>query len=273
MHLQQERKRRAARCIESDDYDDEDFVANEEDDKDSKDSEEPPEEEEDVAQEEEKEERRPLIIPKIYIKKPLVPKESAVLSKKSEPVNQDKMESLEDVQKPKDEVKTENVQNKCTVPKAEIEKPLVEDKAKPLNPPKNVQVKPDKEEPSILKETIKAVGKPELEEYIDDMDDEDLDKLGNPIDAIHKNLDDMDSDEMEKMMEEEEYANKQLQLMAAQLEKEKKRKAKEEAEREEARQEEDARRSEEAYKMQQLKRAEAATGLPLEYLMNIEVKC
>lgn len=45
----------------------------------------------------------------------------------------------------------------------------------------------------------------------------------NPIDSINKDMEDMDEEEMEKMMNEEEYANKQLQLVAQQIEKEKKR--------------------------------------------------
>lgn len=49
----------------------------------------------------------------------------------------------------------------------------------------------------------------------------------------------MDENEMEKMMEEEEYANKQLQLVALQLEKEKKRKEREAKKLEEQTKEED----------------------------------
>lgn len=49
----------------------------------------------------------------------------------------------------------------------------------------------------------------------------------NPIDQINRNVEMMDENEMEKMMEEEEYANKQLQLVAQQLEKEKRRKERE----------------------------------------------
>ncbi|XP_017786913.1 PREDICTED: titin homolog isoform X2 [Nicrophorus vespilloides] len=46
----------------------------------------------------------------------------------------------------------------------------------------------------------------------------------NPIEQINKNIEAMDEKEMEMMMEEEEYANKQLQMVAEQLEKEKRRK-------------------------------------------------
>ncbi|XP_044262904.1 remodeling and spacing factor 1-like [Tribolium madens] len=49
----------------------------------------------------------------------------------------------------------------------------------------------------------------------------------NPIDQINRNVEMMDENQMEKMMEEEEYANKQLQLVAQQLEKEKRRKERE----------------------------------------------
>lgn len=49
----------------------------------------------------------------------------------------------------------------------------------------------------------------------------------NPIEEINKNVEQMDENEMEKMMEEEEYANKQLQRVAVQIEKEKKRKERE----------------------------------------------
>ncbi|RZC32296.1 remodeling and spacing factor 1-like, partial [Asbolus verrucosus] len=56
---------------------------------------------------------------------------------------------------------------------------------------------------------------------------EDGDDEPNPIDQINRNVEMMDENEMEKMMEEEEYANKQLQLVALQLEKEKRRKERE----------------------------------------------
>ena len=49
----------------------------------------------------------------------------------------------------------------------------------------------------------------------------------NPIEKINKNFEEMDEKEMKLMMEEEEYATRQLQLMAVHLEKEKKRKQRE----------------------------------------------
>lgn len=77
------------------------------------------------------------------------------------------------------------------------------------------------------KETIKP---PPNKDIVEDKvlgDEAEDDEDGNPIEKINKNLEEMDSDEMEKMMEEEEFANKQLQLVALQLEKEKKRRAEE----------------------------------------------
>jgi hypothetical protein len=59
------------------------------------------------------------------------------------------------------------------------------------------------------------------------MREEDGEDEPNPIDQINRNVEMMDENEMEKMMEEEEYANKQLQLVALQLEKEKRRKERE----------------------------------------------
>lgn len=61
----------------------------------------------------------------------------------------------------------------------------------------------------------------------EDSKTDDLLNEPNPIEEINKNLEEMDEKEMEKMMEEEEYANKQLQLVALQIEKEKRRKERE----------------------------------------------
>lgn len=60
-----------------------------------------------------------------------------------------------------------------------------------------------------------------------DSDLQDLDDEPNPIEQINKNVEQMNEQEMEKMMEEEDYANRQLQLVALQIEKEKKRKERE----------------------------------------------
>lgn len=49
----------------------------------------------------------------------------------------------------------------------------------------------------------------------------------NPIEAINKNIEEMSETDMEKLMEEESYANKQLALVALQIEKEKRRKEQE----------------------------------------------
>lgn len=49
----------------------------------------------------------------------------------------------------------------------------------------------------------------------------------NPIEEINKNIEEMSEKDMEKLMEEESYANKQLALVALQIEKEKRRKEQE----------------------------------------------
>lgn len=49
----------------------------------------------------------------------------------------------------------------------------------------------------------------------------------NPIEEINKNIEEMSETDMEKLMEEESYANKQLALVAQQIEKEKRRKEQE----------------------------------------------
>lgn len=49
----------------------------------------------------------------------------------------------------------------------------------------------------------------------------------NPIEEINKNIEEMSETDMEKLMEEESYANKQLALVALQIEKEKRRKEQE----------------------------------------------
>lgn len=58
-----------------------------------------------------------------------------------------------------------------------------------------------------------------LPQYIPNSED-----VPTSIDAINKNIEDMDEQQMEKLMEEEDYANQQLQLVALQIEREKKRK-------------------------------------------------
>lgn len=49
----------------------------------------------------------------------------------------------------------------------------------------------------------------------------------NPIEEINRNIEEMSEKDMEKLMEEESYANKQLALVALQIEKEKRRKEQE----------------------------------------------
>ncbi|KAF5270331.1 hypothetical protein FQR65_LT05519 [Abscondita terminalis] len=58
-------------------------------------------------------------------------------------------------------------------------------------------------------------------------DAQELEDEPNPIEQINKNVEQMNEQEMEKMMEEEDYANRQLQLVALQIEKEKRRKERE----------------------------------------------
>lgn len=85
-----------------------------------------------------------------------------------------------------------------------------------------------KQEEEKQKETVnKPVDKNNRKRDVEEAEEVEDEESGNPIEKINKNLEEMDSDEMEKMMEEEEFANKQLQLVALQLEKEKKRKAEE----------------------------------------------
>lgn len=73
-------------------------------------------------------------------------------------------------------------------------------------------------DPNAKKETPKSDEDSKTDDLLNEPD---------PIEEINKNLEEMDEKEMEKMMEEEEYANKQLQLVALQIEKEKRRKERE----------------------------------------------
>ncbi|XP_064214033.1 remodeling and spacing factor 1 isoform X2 [Tribolium castaneum] len=93
-------------------------------------------------------------------------------------------------------------------------------------------------EASDDEETVKKPEKVQIQSYTDarftqilpepkNILQEDGETELNPIDQINRNVEMMDENQMEKMMEEEEYANKQLQLVAQQLEKEKRRKERE----------------------------------------------
>ncbi|KAJ8941454.1 hypothetical protein NQ318_016894 [Aromia moschata] len=243
-------RKKNPRRIESDD--DEDFVANEED----KDSEEG---QEDVEEEEEEEERelespagrRPLIVPKIYIKKTSQiekPKERFAVQAEKEANNVSKENakltgetSAVSVEKPKldggsklAQEESQPIQEKSQAKleeKSEAQKKPTEDATVRSEPVLNKTSSTekgtdDKQEQKETNTNSKKVST-EKEGLTQGKGVEDHPDGKNPIDELDKSIESMDSDEMERMMEEEEYANKQLQLVAMQLEKEKKWKAKE----------------------------------------------
>lgn len=105
--------------------------------------------------------------------------------------------------------------------------PMIPDLSQPLpNPP------PSMMDPSVLQPldpSSQLPIQPQLlgTPLVQDSELLDIDDELDPIEQINKNVEQMNEQEMEKMMEEEDYANKQLQLIALQIEKEKKRKERE----------------------------------------------
>lgn len=187
--------------------------------------------EDDQEEEEEVSGRRHLIVPKIYIKKPPVNKEverpklhadrgisedaKDSISKRVEQPLKSNVEQSEPKEKIVSEKQDENkkLENLSIVPEQSLEQATDQ---------KSESKKEEEKRREVINIPLeKNSTEKDLEEEVEDDED------GNPIEKINKNLEEMDSDEMEKMMEEEEFANKQLQLVALQLEKEKKRKAEE----------------------------------------------
>ncbi|KAJ8919133.1 hypothetical protein NQ315_012118 [Exocentrus adspersus] len=231
----EEDKRRNSRRIDSDE-DDEDFIANE-DEKDSDVQDDDLDEEDQDDELETVSGRRALVVPKIYIKKPAVTKEvdrprekippslqkSNGADVKNNSTKPDKsslgLEQSQPVGGNYQSVNTSlmrrTIEQPITHPEQSLEKcSSVEDK---LNTDHNKPLTQKRQNDVLIKSSGKGLINKELLEGEDD----------NPIEKINKNLEEMDSDDMEKMMEEEEFANQQLQLVAMQLEKEKKRKAEE----------------------------------------------
>ncbi|CAH1176306.1 unnamed protein product [Phaedon cochleariae] len=246
---EEERKRRNkyARRIVSDDEDDEDFVANEEDEKDSDEVEDDNVgEDQDEDEEEDKGEdkgRRAPFVPKIYIKKPLVAKETEKNSEKIEnkPSSEEKNEEND---KSKEGEKIENklitTNNKTENDDGSKLPPVVDEK-----PEKVIEQIPEKLESSSetkpqehelksgkartiekLKETLqKSILSKEISISFKSKEGnlekkEDLHSTGNHMIEMNKNYDNIA--EIEKMKEEEEHANKHLQMVARRLEMEKK---------------------------------------------------
>lgn len=173
-------------------------MANEEDDKES---DEVPEEEDD-QDEDEQEERRPLLVPKIYIKKPPVLKDRI-----GNGLNKEKEERPSEAATPSDESKSDKDASKSD-----------SNALQGTNYSDNVTIKENTHENSSTETSTK----PE-QGFIKVRDNlETVAKLGS-------NLADIDPEKMVKMMEEEGYSSRRIQLVKQQIENEKKRKALEEA--------------------------------------------